>query len=259
MRTPLLGQHRMSGEEPPAERIAVIGGRPVVGSSDGSLRFGARRRTAHTGPLVTLEVHEGLLLSAGRDGYAALWDADGEPLFVCRHPVGPIRAAAFVSSTVVMADDHGFVFAVDLHTGERDWVGELNMPITAICGDGAEVMVGTEQGTVHGDRWVQKRHRGPVLGLYAGPFEGLISVGEDGRVRRGRELLVRVRAGVVACAFSGRRLLLALEREVQDWDLPSLSLVRSAESVAGPVQDVALDERGAWILVEGESEPRRWS
>ncbi|MCA9566239.1 MAG: PQQ-binding-like beta-propeller repeat protein [Myxococcales bacterium] len=255
----LRALHPLSNLAPPAERIAVLDGQVAVASSDGSLWIGDRRLSAHKGPLVALQVHGDGFLTAGRDGFAAIWDTDGRPLFVRRHPTGPICAATLTDGTLVIADDHGLVFAIDLHTGQSEWIGDLKSPITALSGSLGVVTMGTAHGTVHWDGFTEKRHRGKVLAIYPAGSCEVLSIGEDGRVRLGSELLLRVSEGVTACSLYQGRLLLAMDRDVQEWDLRSLTLLRSTTSTAGPVQDVALDASGAWVLIDGEGAPRHWS
>lgn len=242
----------------PAERFTAVGGTLVVASTDGRIRFGDRPTDAHLGPVSALGTHDGLVLSAGRDGFVALWDPSGRPLFARHHPTGPIAAATLVDGTIVVADDHGFVFATDLHTGESDWIADVRDRITSIAALGEVVVVGTESGTVHFDGITEKRHRGAVVGLYPlSPYETL-SIGRDGRVRLGDDLLLRVAEGVTASAYHNGRLVLSIGRELQEWDLRTLELKRQTTSVAGGVVDLGIDPGGVLALVEGESTPRRW-
>lgn len=243
----------------PAERLAVVDGRPVLGLTDGTLVFGDRVVAAHRSPLVTLTRFEGQLLTASKDGFAGLWDPSGRPLFVRRHPTGPLRSATLVDGTLILGDDNGYVFAWDLHTHATDFIGDLQAPVTAMCGEGSIVTMGTAEGQVVWDGQSEKRHQGAVRALYAVGGEEVLSIGEDGRVRFGSELLLRVPKGITGCSLYGARLLIAIDRELQEWDLRRLALRRRTTSTAGKIVDVALDDSGAWVLLEGERAPRHWT
>lgn len=243
----------------PAERIASTGSAIAIAGADGSLRFGTRRVEAHRGRVTTLTAVDGLFVSSARDGFSAIWDERGRPLHARHHPTGPITAASLVDGTLIIGDDHGFVFASDLHTGATDWIADVNEPITAITAMSEVVMVGTESGAVYFDGITQKRHRGRVIGLFPLGRYDVVSVGDDGRVRFGEDLLLRVAEGVTACALRGSHLTLAIGRELQEWDLRTLELLRSTTSTTGPVVDLAVDGRGTLALIDGETAPRRWN
>jgi WD40 repeat protein len=243
----------------PAARLAFLGQQAVLGHEDGSLWFEGRAVRAHTGPLVVLQPFGDQILTAGRDGFAALWDAAGRPLFIRQHPTGPLCAATYTDGTVVLADDKGYVFAWDLHTRQTDFIGDVQAPVTALAGQDGVVMMGMPDGTVHWDGQSESRHKGAVLQLFPVGNREFLSIGADGRIRLGPDLLLRI-AGEVGCsALYGNMLVIAIGRELQQWDLRNLSLVRRTTATAGDIADVALGPMGAWVLIEGERSPRHWA
>jgi hypothetical protein len=256
------GRHRLETsrvEAGVAEHLAVCDGQAVVGLHDGALRFGQRVVRAHEGPLVTVRAIGEHVLTAGRDGIVALWTLDGRPLAARTHPTGPLCAASMSDATVVLGDDEGFVFGWDLHTDRVDWVGDVRIPLTALAVQDDLVFMGTADGVVHVDGLSDKRHRGAVLDLYAVGGPDPLSVGADGRVRLGRDLLIRVSGSLSHSALWRNQLVLVSGRELQQWDLRRMALVRRTRVTAGEVVDIAMDASGVWILLDGEQRPRHWA
>lgn len=243
----------------PAEFLTMVGTQPVIGLFDGALSFGERVVDAHRGPLVALQRFGDQVLTASRDGFAALWDGTGRPLAAHHNATGPLCCATLTEATVVLGDDEGCVFAWDLHTGQSDWIGDVRIPLTALAGQGSIVFMGTADGCVHSEGLSEKRHRGAVIGLYAVGGPEPLSVGADGRVRLGSDLLLRVNGSVSHSALFGNTLVLVVGREIQQWDLRRLALVRRTVASAGEIVDVEVSALGVWVLLDGDSRPRLWT